>query len=115
MASIVNFSNFTFTAEQIRDINELVFDELLHAPELGFIHTLFSGIVYDKEIGFISGSVLSERKDKAVLLRLRTGTSTLAKFFGSRKSGKSSLTNALRTSRTLRLSMLSTKALALTI
>lgn len=58
MASIVNFTNFTFTAEQIRDINELVFDELLHAPELNFIHTLFSGIVYDKEIGFISGSGL---------------------------------------------------------
>ena len=58
MASIVNFNNFSFTAEQIRDINELVFDELLHAPELSYIHTLFSGIVYDKEIGFISGSGL---------------------------------------------------------
>lgn len=62
MAYIVNFSNFTFSAEQIRDINELVFDELLHAPELGFIHTLFSGIVYDKEIGFISGSGLVGKK-----------------------------------------------------
>lgn len=58
MASILSFSNFTFTAEQIRDINELVFDELLHAPDINFIHQLFSGVVYDKEIGFIGGSGL---------------------------------------------------------
>lgn len=58
MASIVNFNSFTFSAEQIRDINELVFDELLHAPDLEFIHQMFSGIVYDKEIGFIGKSGL---------------------------------------------------------
>lgn len=58
MASTINFSTFAFSAEQIRDINELVFDELLHAPDLDFIHTMFSGIVYDKEIGFIGGSGL---------------------------------------------------------
>lgn len=58
MASIVSFSAFSFTAEQIRDINELVFDELLHAPDINFIHQMFSGIVYDKEIGFISGAGL---------------------------------------------------------
>ncbi len=58
MASIVSFSAFSFTAEQIRDINELVFDELLHAPDINFIHQMFSGVVYDKEIGFISGSGL---------------------------------------------------------
>lgn len=53
MASIVDFSNFTFSAEQIRDINELVFDEVLHAPDLNFIHSMHTGIVYDREIGFI--------------------------------------------------------------
>lgn len=58
MASIINFSNFSFTAEQIRDINELVFDELLHAPDVNFIHQMFSGIVYDKEIGFIGSAGL---------------------------------------------------------
>lgn len=58
MASIVNFSTFSFSAEQIRDINELVYDELLHAPDIDFIHQMFSGIVYDKEIGFITGSGL---------------------------------------------------------
>lgn len=58
MASIISFSALTFTAEQIRDINELVFDEILHAPDLSAIHTLFSGIEYDKEIGFITGGGL---------------------------------------------------------
>lgn len=58
MASIISFTAFTFTAEQIRDINELVFDEILHAPDLNAIHTLFSGIEYDKEIGFITGGGL---------------------------------------------------------
>ena len=58
MASIISFSAFTFTAEQIRDVNELVFDEILHAPDLNAIHTLFSGVEYDKEIGFITGGGL---------------------------------------------------------
>lgn len=51
--NIFDFSKFTFTAEQIRDIKELLFDEILQAPELASIHTMFSGIVYDKEIGFV--------------------------------------------------------------
>lgn len=58
MASVINFNTFTFSAEQIRDINELVYDELLHAPDIDFIHQMYSGIVYDKEIGFIGGSGL---------------------------------------------------------
>lgn len=53
MAATINLSSFTFTAEQIRDINELVFDDILHAPDLNFIHSMHSGIVYDKEIGFL--------------------------------------------------------------
>lgn len=53
MASILDFSKFTFTAEQIRDINELLFDEIVEAPEITLITTLYPGIVFDKEIGFI--------------------------------------------------------------
>ena len=53
MAATLNFSNFEFTAEQIRDINDLLFDEVLEAPELTLITTLYPGIVFDKEIGFI--------------------------------------------------------------
>lgn len=55
---MLDLSRFTFTAEQVRDINELVFDEILHAPDLNYIHTLFPGIVYDKEVGFITGGGL---------------------------------------------------------
>ena len=50
---ILDLSTFTFTTEQIRDINELLFDEVLQAPEITLITTLYPGIVFDKEIGFI--------------------------------------------------------------
>ena len=62
MAATLNFSNFEFTAEQIRDINELVFDEVLEAPELTLITTLYPGIVFDKEIGFIGEGGLVGKK-----------------------------------------------------
>ena len=57
-SNIIDLSKFTFTAEQIRDIRDLVFDEVLKAPELNELHEMFSGIVYDKEIGFITGGGL---------------------------------------------------------
>ena len=53
MASSIDFTNFQFTTEQIRDINELLFDEIVEAPEISLITTLYPGIVFDKEIGFI--------------------------------------------------------------
>lgn len=59
----IDFSKFTFTAEQIRDIKELLFDEVLKAPELSAIHTMFSGIEADKEIGFIEeGGLVGKAK-----------------------------------------------------
>lgn len=53
MAAIVDFSKFSFTAEQIRDVNELLFDEVVKAPEIQSIMTVHPGIVFDKEVGFI--------------------------------------------------------------
>lgn len=64
MASIINFSSLSFSAEQIRDINELVFDEILRAPELNYLVTVFGDIVYDKEVGFITGGGLVGVKDQ---------------------------------------------------
>lgn len=58
MASKIDLSKFTFTAEQIRDINELVFDQIIHSPELDYIHTIYPGIVFDKEVGFLTGGGL---------------------------------------------------------
>lgn len=53
MASILNFSNFSFSAEQIRAIKDLVYEDLIVAPELSLFATVYPGIVYDKEVGFI--------------------------------------------------------------
>lgn len=58
MASILNFANFTFTTEQIRALNELAYDDIIKAPEFNLIHTIYPGIVFDKEIGFITGGGL---------------------------------------------------------
>ncbi|MCL2596266.1 MAG: hypothetical protein FWD66_01100 [Paludibacter sp.] len=53
MAAILDFSRFNFSAEQIRAVNELIFDDVLVSPELQQLCTVYPGIVYDKEIGFI--------------------------------------------------------------
>lgn len=58
MASTIDLSQFAFSEEQVRDINELVFDNIVKSPELSAIHTIFSGIVYDKEVGFLTGGGL---------------------------------------------------------
>ena len=48
-----DLSAFTFTAEEIRNINELIMEQLLEAPELEALHTIYPGIVTGKRIGFI--------------------------------------------------------------
>lgn len=53
MAAILDFTQFTFSAEEIRAVKELLWDEVVKAPEIELIHTVFDGIQYDKEIGFI--------------------------------------------------------------
>jgi len=53
MGAVLDFTKFTFSAEQIRAVNELVFDEILEAPEIELLCTVFPGIVSDKEMGFI--------------------------------------------------------------
>ena len=55
---MLSLSAFTFTAEQIRNINELVYEGIAKLPELSELHTMYDGIVYDKEIGFITGGGL---------------------------------------------------------
>ena len=53
MASVLDFSNFSFTTEQVRAVKDLLYDEVIKAPEINLIHTVFNNIVFDKEIGFI--------------------------------------------------------------
>ena len=58
----LNLSKFSFSAEEIRDINSLVFDAMMEVPELRSIHTIFTGIRANKEIGFITGGGLVGKK-----------------------------------------------------
>lgn len=50
----LDLAKFTFTAEQIRNINELVYEGIMRLPEIAAIHQMWGGIVYDKEVGFIT-------------------------------------------------------------
>jgi hypothetical protein len=53
MAAVLDFTRFSFTAEQVRDVNELIFEEFLKAPEINTLCTLYPNIVFDKQIGFV--------------------------------------------------------------
>lgn len=51
--ALINTSVFNFSAEEIRDINELVLEQILQAPELDSIHTIYPNIITDAYIGFL--------------------------------------------------------------
>ncbi len=53
MPGILNMSNFTFCGEVIRAVNELLFEETIRSPQLDAIHQIWTGVVADKEVGFI--------------------------------------------------------------
>ena len=53
MSAIVDFSKFSFTAEQIRALKDLLYDDVVKSPEIAQIHTIYPNIVFDKEVGFI--------------------------------------------------------------
>jgi hypothetical protein len=54
MTTAIDFSKFTFTAEQVRAINELTYDAVISAPEISLIHTIYPNIVTEKFVGFLS-------------------------------------------------------------
>lgn len=60
--SKLDLTKFDFSKEEIRAINELVFEELTQAPELAALHSIWTGIEYKKQIGFITGSGLVGKK-----------------------------------------------------
>lgn len=53
MASTIDFSTFNFSTEEVRQINELVMEDILQAPDLNILHTLYPGISSDKYVGFL--------------------------------------------------------------
>ena len=53
MAASLDFSQLTFGVEQIRDIKDLLWDKVIQSPQISSIMTVFDGIVYKKEVGYI--------------------------------------------------------------
>lgn len=58
----LDLTKFTFTAEQIRNINELVYEGIMRLPEISAIHQMWGGIVANKEVGFITEGGLVGKK-----------------------------------------------------
>lgn len=57
-----DLSKFDFGPEQIRNINLLVYEGIERLPEISAIHQMWGGIVYDKEVGFItSGGIVGKK------------------------------------------------------
>lgn len=52
----INLHNLTFSAEQLRDLRELIVTAVLEAPDLTAFHTFVTGIKNDREIGIIPGT-----------------------------------------------------------
>lgn len=57
MAATINLAALTFTADQLRQMNELVVKAVLESPDLTLFHDLATGIKNDKEIGIIPGTL----------------------------------------------------------
>lgn len=57
MAATINLAALTFTADQLRQMNELVVKAVLEAPTLTLFHELATGIRNDREIGIIPGTL----------------------------------------------------------
>lgn len=53
MAGVIDMAKFTFVGEQVMAISEMVFDEIVQAPEMELFHTIFPDILVNKEVGFI--------------------------------------------------------------
>ncbi|HUX57076.1 MAG TPA: hypothetical protein VMV77_08885 [Bacteroidales bacterium] len=54
--STINLDALTFTADELRSLNELVVTAVLEAPALSAFHTLVTGIKNDRHIGIIPGT-----------------------------------------------------------
>jgi hypothetical protein len=57
MSATINLSALTFTADQLRTMNELVVTAVLESPDLSLFHTLHQGIKNDREIGIVPGTL----------------------------------------------------------
>lgn len=53
MAAKLDFTNFNFDEQQLRSVKELLYDEVIKSPEIAQLYTVYNGIVFDKEVGFV--------------------------------------------------------------
>ena len=52
----LNLDALHFTADELRDLNEMIVTAVLEAPTISEFHTLYTGIKNDKRIGIIPGT-----------------------------------------------------------
>lgn len=57
MAATINLAALTFSADQLRSMNELVVKAVLESPDLSLFHDLNTGIKNDREIGITPGTL----------------------------------------------------------
>lgn len=57
MAATINLSALTFSADQLRQMNELLVAAVLEAPTLSLFHDIATGIKNDREIGIVPGTL----------------------------------------------------------
>jgi hypothetical protein len=62
--AIIDLSRFSFHGDELKAVSELVYDEVVKAPEISLIHTLFTNIKVDGEVGFIGEGGLVGKKNK---------------------------------------------------
>ena len=57
MAATVNLAALTFSADQLRQMNELMVEAVLTSPELSLFHSFQTGIRNDRQIGISPGTL----------------------------------------------------------
>ncbi len=53
MASVIDMTKFSFSVEEVRSMSEMMFDELIKGGDIAKFHQMWTGIIMDKEVGFI--------------------------------------------------------------
>lgn len=56
MAASIDFSQFTFTADEVRQFNELIVKKFITTPGLNEFHNIYTGIRNDRQIGLVNGT-----------------------------------------------------------
>lgn len=58
MATLLDFTQFNFSTEEVRAVNQMAMDEIIKSPDFNLIHTIYPGIRIDREIGFVGAGGL---------------------------------------------------------